>query len=46
MTEFVTRARAIATAAGPFSIHDGAVLVRACAEHGVHYADISDEFYW
>jgi len=46
MTEFVKRTRAIATAAGPFSIHNGAVLVRACAEHGVHYADVSDEFYW
>ena len=40
------RARAVATAAGPFSIHSGEVLVRACAEAGVHYVDTSDEFYW
>ena len=44
--QWVPRARAVATAAGPFSIHSGEVLVRACAEAGVHYVDTSDEFYW
>lgn len=43
---WVSRAITVATAAGPFSIHDGENLVRACAIHGVHYADTSDEFYW
>lgn len=42
----VRRARAVATAAGPFSIHGGEYLVKACAENGVHYTDTSDEFYW
>jgi len=37
---------AVITAAGPFSLHGGEVLVRAAAELGVHYADTSDEFYW
>lgn len=37
---------AVITAAGPFSIHGGEVLLRAAAELGVHYADTSDEFYW
>ena len=43
---WVARTKAIATAAGPFSIHDGEYLVKACAKHGVHYTDTSDEFYW
>jgi len=43
---WVTRAKAVITAAGPFSIHGGEVLMKACAEAGVHYADTSDEFYW
>ena len=46
LTSLVLRARAVATAAGPFSVHDGAALVQACAENGVHYADVSDEFFW
>lgn len=37
---------AVITAAGPFSLHGGEVLLRAAAELGVHYADTSDEFYW
>ena len=32
--------------AGRYSIHGGELLVRACAESGTHYADVSDEFYW
>jgi len=43
---WVTRARAVVSAAGPFSEHGGEFLVRACAEAGVHYSDTSDEFYW
>ena len=43
---WVSRAKAVATAAGPFSIHEGENLVKACAEAGVHYVDTSDEFYW
>lgn len=43
---WVGRARAVATAAGPFSIHQGEDLLRACARLGTHYADTSDEFYW
>lgn len=43
---WVARARAVITAAGPFSVHGGERLVQACAETGVHYADTSDEFYW
>lgn len=46
LNAFVLKARAIATAAGPFSIHDGAALVKACAVNGVNYADVSDEFFW
>lgn len=42
----VNRTKAIVTAAGPFSIHNGDKLVEACAEYGTHYADISDEFFW
>ncbi|CAE7945077.1 unnamed protein product [Symbiodinium sp. KB8] len=44
--EWVQRTRAVITAAGPFSIHGGQLLLQACAELGVHYADTSDEFYW
>ena len=46
LTAFVSRAKAVITAAGPFSVHDGDALLSACARNGVHYADISDEFYW
>jgi len=44
--QYVRRTRAVATAAGPFSVHGGEVLLSACAELGVHYTDTSDEFYW
>lgn len=43
---WVTRAKAVISAAGPFSAHGGELVVRACAESGVNYADTSDEFYW
>eukprot|EP00928_Gymnodinium_smaydae_P043312 TRINITY_DN29043_c0_g1_i1.p1 TRINITY_DN29043_c0_g1~~TRINITY_DN29043_c0_g1_i1.p1 ORF type:complete len:415 (-),score=54.15 TRINITY_DN29043_c0_g1_i1:221-1465(-) len=43
---WVARAKAVITAAGPFSVHGGEMLVQACAEAGVHYSDTSDEFYW
>ena len=43
---WVARTRAVATAAGPFSIHEGENLLRECVEQGVDYADTSDEFYW
>jgi len=43
---WVRRAKAVVTAAGPFSVHGGEEVVKACAETGVHYADTSDEFYW
>lgn len=43
---WVKRAKAVITAAGPFSVHGGEYLVKACAEAGVHYSDTSDEFYW
>ena len=46
ITPWVGRAKVVATAAGPFSIHDGERLLEACAQLGVHYADTSDEFYW
>lgn len=38
--------KAVITAAGPFSLHGGEVLLKAAVELGVHYADTSDEFYW
>lgn len=44
--QWVRRAAVVATAAGPYSIHGGAALLKACAENGVHYADLSDEFPW
>jgi hypothetical protein len=43
---FLSRTKAVATAAGPFSKYGGEYLVRACAAYGVGYADISDEFFW
>lgn len=43
---WVSRAKAVISAAGPFSKHGGEFLVKACAEAGVHYSDTSDEFYW
>lgn len=46
LEEMVSRARAVASAAGPFSVHGGERLVSACAAKGVHYVDTSDEFYW
>jgi len=46
IASWVTRAKAVVTAAGPYSIHGGEFLVKACAENGVHYTDTSDEFYW
>lgn len=46
LAAFVSRTRVLATAAGPFSIHGGEAMVKACANAGVHYVDISDEFFW
>lgn len=46
LSSWVSRARAVATAAGPFSVHSGEMLVEACAATGTAYADTSDEFYW
>eukprot|EP00929_Paragymnodinium_shiwhaense_P034311 TRINITY_DN18693_c0_g2_i2.p1 TRINITY_DN18693_c0_g2~~TRINITY_DN18693_c0_g2_i2.p1 ORF type:complete len:333 (-),score=59.59 TRINITY_DN18693_c0_g2_i2:304-1302(-) len=46
LSNWVSRAKAVVTAAGPFSRHGGEYLVKACAEAGTHYADTSDEFYW
>ena len=46
LSSWVGRAKAIATAAGPFSIHEGENLVKACAALGTSYSDTSDEFYW
>ena len=46
LSSWVGRTRAVATAAGPFSVNEGENLVRACSKLGVHYADTSDEFYW
>ena len=43
---WVARAKAVATAAGPFSVNEGESLLEACAAAGTHYADTSDEFYW
>lgn len=43
---WVIRAKAVISAAGPFSINGGEMVVKACAENGVHYSDTSDEFYW
>jgi len=43
---WVRRARAVITSAGPFSVHNGELIAKACAKHGVHYSDTSDEFYW
>mmetsp|Transcript_45062 Transcript_45062/g.107074 ORF Transcript_45062/g.107074 Transcript_45062/m.107074 type:complete len:419 (-) Transcript_45062:38-1294(-) len=43
---WVSRAKAVITTAGPYSLNDGEALVKACAQAGVHYADTSDEFYW
>lgn len=43
---WVKRAKAVISAAGPFSIHGGEYVVKAAAENGVHYSDTSDEFYW
>ena len=43
---WVMRAHAVITAAGPFSVHGGEALVKACVQTGTHYADTSDEFYW
>lgn len=43
---WVSRAKVVISAAGPFSKHGGEVLLAACARAGVHYADTSDEFYW
>jgi len=42
----VRRTRAVVTTAGPFSVHSGNLLVKACSRLGVHYVDTSDEFYW
>ena len=41
ITRWVSTSKVVATAAGPFSIHDGELLVEACSRLGVHYADTS-----
>ena len=46
LASFVSRTRVLATAAGPFSIHGGEAMIKACASAGVHYVDVSDEFFW
>jgi len=43
---WVQRTSTVISAAGPFNRNGGEVLLKACAELGVHYADTSDEFYW
>merc|ERR1712078_896782 len=42
---WVKRAKAVISAAGPFSIHGGEYVVKAAAENGVHYSDTSDKFH-
>ena len=46
LSPWVKRTRAVASAAGPFSVNHGEKLVEACAANGVMYSDTSDEFYW
>lgn len=41
----VRQARVVASFAGPFALYSDAV-VAACAEHGVHYVDITGETVW
>ncbi len=42
ITAMVARARIVLTTAGPYTLY-GAGIVRACAEAGVHYVDITGE---
>jgi short subunit dehydrogenase-like uncharacterized protein len=45
MTVVASRTRAIMSMAGPFMLY-GENLVRACAEQGTDYVDITGETYW
>ena len=45
MSALAQRARVVCTTVGPYALH-GAELVRACAEAGTHYCDLTGELHW
>lgn len=45
LRSMVRRAKVVISAAGPYA-QIGSKLLQACAEEGVHYADLSGEFRW
>ena len=42
----VSRATVILNCAGPYSVNNGAALLGACAQLGVHYSDLAGEGFW
>jgi short subunit dehydrogenase-like uncharacterized protein len=41
----VKMANVVINTVGPFWFH-GTPVIKACAKHGVHYVDITGEYYW
>ncbi|MGI9590342.1 MAG: saccharopine dehydrogenase family protein [Myxococcota bacterium] len=45
MNELADRARVVCSTVGPYALY-GSELVRACAERGTHYCDLTGEVHW
>lgn len=45
LTELVQSTRVLCTTVGPYALY-GDELVKACAEHGTHYCDLTGEVHW
>ncbi|KAJ9116127.1 hypothetical protein QFC20_000804 [Naganishia adeliensis] len=46
VAEMVADAEVVINLAGPYSTHNAEMLVRACAELGRHYIDLTGETFW
>ena len=44
--EMVLRTSVVINCAGPYSENNGATLLGACAQEGVHYSDLAGEGFW
>ena len=46
VTEMVLRTSVVINCAGPYSKNNGAAILGACAQKGVHYSDLAGEGFW
>ncbi|KAE8881911.1 hypothetical protein PF005_g5713 [Phytophthora fragariae] len=45
LVQMVQQAKVVVSLVGPYKLY-GELLVKACAEHGVHYCDLTGEIVW